>query len=505
MGTQKTITSIKPIILKDPAAEALSQSQGDTTFTSLVAATASINQKEVWGATSTQVFRIMIDDDKGTTPQYPTTVWNISLNMGSRTFVSEIGLLIGRSNLVAGRKYGLFLVNDDVPGSAQHVWEPGDQMNTSRMCVTSFRVNGTAFVGGSYDSAAGRIFFRAPIDRTKANKIDLSRLEKFNQGNGSWGYSCFIDQARGIFYSTIFNNPIFAVNVATGAKLAGSPNASHTANISDFAVSPGLAGSYSISGDENGNLLSARSRDPNVHHHVASYTWSQDAVSKYLLGSTYGGDKLYVTHPDCFSKTSDCSGKHFVFPGTRALGTIGPMSSLNDGRVAAWSRASHHDSGDNLSYLYLISLKDANNPQQGVSFKKILEVPGETYMYTDFTGATLYAANFETTVDLSKGTGFRVGVPLTATKMKWFAQSDKNENWQGLKLQVRCYAKSAASKPAYVDVDTIPEAGTEFSLPESCKGNIDSVDIFTKADGNVSTFSRTKSFAVYGVQNSNAK
>jgi hypothetical protein len=504
VGTKKPLVSVPPTILKDPGADALAKSQGDTPFTSVVEAATSVNKKEIWGATNSKIFRIMVDDTSESTAQYPTTTWSIPDNAGSRTFVSEIGLLVGRSNFGTGLGYGLFLVNDNVPGAAQHIWRPEDQAFDSRMCVTSFRANGVAFVGGAYFSTAGRIFFRAPIDKSHPTKIDLSRLEKFNQGNGMWGYSCFIDQARGVFYSTHWGQ-ILGVNVVTGAPALAPPNAAHTANIADFAVSPGAVGSYSIAGDENGNILSVKSRVEGVPDHKASYTWSQDIVSKYLMGSTWAEDKFYVTHPDCFSKTADCSGKQFVFPGAKALGTIGPMSSLNDGRIAAWSRASHHSPADYLSYLYLISFKDPNNPGLGVTFKKILEVPGEAYMYTDFTGATLYAADVETTIDLGKGNGFRVGVPVTTVKMKWFAQSEKSEGWQGLKLQVRCYAKSATTKPPYVDISSVPEAGTEFELPESCKGNIDSVDIFTKASGDVATFSRTKSFSVYGVQNSNAK
>jgi hypothetical protein len=508
MGSTAPMMVATPVILKDPGAEALAKKQGDTSFTSNIAVATSVNKKEVWGVTYEQIFRVMIDDDNGATPQYPTTIWSIGNNSGSRTFVSEIGLLIGRSNLGEGRAFGLFRVSDDVPGAAQHVWQPDDQAAQSRMCVTSFRVNGKPYVGGAYQAPGNnRIFFRAPIDRTKPTKIDMTKLERFPQGTGLWGYSCYIDQARGVFYATWSAYPIYGVNVVTGQPLPGAPapNANHTSTIADFAVSPAAAGSYSISGDENGNVLSAKSRVAGIADHHVSYTWSQDIVSKYLFGSTWGEDRFYVTHPDCFSKISDCKGKHFVFPGAKALGTIGPMSSLSDGRVAAWSRSSHHSSSDGLSYLYLISLKDVNNPSQGVNFKKILEVPGETYMYTDFTGATLYAADVETTLELGKGTDFRNNTPITAVKMRWFAQSEKSEKWQGLKLQVRCYAKSSSTKPAYVEVSDVPEAGTEFDLPESCKGNIDSVDVFTTAAGNVSTFSRTKSFTVFGVQNSKAQ
>lgn len=480
----------------------------ETAFKVPVDARTSINQKEAWAVTYSDVFRIVIDDENGE-PTYPTTRWKIPLDAGARTFVSEIGLIIGRSRLGDGKTYphehrGLYRASDDVPGTVELIYQPADQKVESRLCVTSFRVDGQAYIGGAYTNENDRrIFFRIPIDKTKPKRVDLARKQQWDVGPGWWGYSCYTDQARNYFWAGHWGE-ITGVNLKDGTPLSKAliPNQAHTNNIAEFKVSPTAHGSYSFSGDEKGNILSAKNPDPNQADYWVSYTWAFDPVSRRLLGSTWNGDKFYLTDPSCFSTDTKCgsTSKHLVFSGMKNFGTIGPMSTLSDGRVAAFSRSSHHTNKDGLSYFYLISVKDPNDPSKGIVLQKIKEIPGETYMYTDFTGATLYPADIEKTVDLNQSKTFRPSIPVTKLEMKWEALSQTADAWRGLSLSLRCYAKSASQKPDYFAIASVPAAGTPIALPASCTGKIDTIDIRIVGDGKSAGFSRTKSIEFSGTQ-----
>jgi len=172
---------------------------------------------------------------------------------------------------------------------------------------------------------------------------------------------------------------------------------------------------------------------------------------KILFGNTFGGatrygrNKLTVTRVECFASKSDCKDgvDHWVFDQAAMGLSIGPLSSLNDGRVVGISR------GENAS-VWLLRLKDLKDPSKGPVAKKIADTIGDGYMYTDYTGATLYAADVEKNADLSAQKEFKVGANIKGLKAKWNAESGQAEEWRGLKLGIRCSRSVISHKPTIV-------------------------------------------------------
>lgn len=432
------------------------------------------SQRYGWIVTTQgKVFRVDLNADS----QYATVEWKIEAGGGSRTFVSEIGLIVGKN----GGK--IFRVDEDVPAGSMipKVWQADDADDSSRTCVTSFLIDGVPFVGAAYTAGEGagaqRRFVRFPVDRSKPNKIDISKAKAFDAGSGTWGYSCYIDQARGHFWSG-HGGTISGINVSTGQILStnAAPNGAHISDpLPNFTFKLPNRASYAMSGDPAGNLLNG----------VSNYTYAYEPVSKTVFGSSQGAPKITVTDAKCFSSIRDCTGKHFSYDQNNS-GAIGPMSSLNDGRVLGIMRGQ-------VVQMFIIALKNPADPSQGLDVTKIKELPGDAYMYTDFTGATLYAARIQKTVELVKIPGFVKGKNVSSVRLRWNSLSGAVESWRGLKLKARCYLSGAGAPPAFFEVQSIPSSGTEFKIESSsCAGKIDSFELSLEGENGQSAFVRTK-------------
>jgi hypothetical protein len=459
----------------------------ERSFTSTKPLDVSLSGGAAWAVTDTKAFRIELDAARN----YPVQSWNIGHNQGNRTYVSEIGLLIGRTKR-GNEREGIFVVGPNIQGGFQPIFKKSDHSpwmhNNSRMCVASFVVNGQSYVGGAFvDSNKKRQFVRIPIDKTKPNGVNISQKVVWDLGSAPtsdttwWGYSCFMDQQRGIFWSDMGTQgaaPRYGVNVATGAAVAAStaPNAGVTFNNGVVSLSPQLRASYSMAGDANGNILSF----------PGAYTATHDRTHD-LVYITQGGS-IHVAKSECFATNTTCTaenGKFFSFSNNG----IKPISALNDGRIIGVTR-------NNNSEVFLIQPTNPAQLNLGLTATKIAQLDGDAYMYTDFTGATLYAGHVEKTISLAEDPNYIAGTAVSGAKFLWKAKSGLAENWEGLTLQYRCFDNTSATRPAFASF-TPANAGTEKDLP--CSGKFNTVELKISSNGS-SSFSRTQELTIRGTQ-----
>lgn len=440
-----------------------------------------LNRQEIWVVSANSVVRIRLVDG------YPQTNWTMPPNSGNRTFVSQIGLLIGRT--MRGGNGGLFRAGDDTSGVAQLVYTPPDAVAESRMCPSSFLVDGKPHIGLGYVAQIGtnkvRKFVRFAIDETKPSRVDLSQLKEVThpQPAGVFDtYSCYIDQARGFAWYS--GSTTWGVDVRKLAPLMSSSAPNFGATNDAFNLSQSERRSYALAGDLEGNLLSA----------TGVYTFAHDPVSKMVFGAT--GGNITVTAQECFrSANVACKAtKHHQFAAL-SRAAIGPMSSLGDGRVAAIQRG-------NPSQVFLVSLKEVANPAAGIEIKKVADIAGDAYMYNDFTGATLYAPTSEKSFELAKLSGFSSGKEVAQLKFRWIAESGLAEEWRGLKLAMRCHSGSE-KKPEYFMISKVAVAGTFIDAPKEtgCIGKVNTVEVKVEADGVSSSFSRAQKIEFEGSVN----
>jgi hypothetical protein len=453
-----------------------------------------VNQSYVWVVTrgSKLVTRIKLDKANN----YPITQWILpGPDSGHRTFVTEIGLIIGKND------GAIYRASDDNPGVAQLVVDLGLPSVThrasggTRTCVTSFKINDTPYIGAVYTGTGGRIFGRFPIDFSLPGKVNVAAGKFFPQGTAKWGYSCAIDHGRKTIWAANNGGKVYGVNFETGAAVANTqlPNTQHIANnlVPGYTLSTDDRESYAIASDPSGNLLNADK----------IYTFAFENSGKLVYGSGKGSSIMGISDARCFYEKTDCALNTdiHVFP-LSEIGSIGPMSSLHDGRVAGIIRGD--SDGSRHSEVYLISPKDPMNLALGLELEKIKEIPGDAYMYTDFTGATLYAQNQTLVFDLNQAESFQKTLEIQSMDLTWKAASNTPEPWEGLIMQVRCYQSGQIPVPPFVDVQNIPNAGTPFSIASisKCKGLVDQVEIFVGPEAGNGGFTKTAMISLMGTQ-----
>lgn len=447
-------------------------------------------EKSAWAVTSNRVYRVTLDEAKG----YPVREWSKLENWGNRSYVSELGLVIGQS--AREGKGGILLATDKTEEAVRLVTDAQLGMITeSRICVTSYRVGEQIFIGGGYTHQDGsRRFVRIPVDRSKPNGVNLANMEILNAGSDGdwWGYACYVDQAN-LRYWSAHGVGVFGFDLQSNLPLTSTqmPNASVNLAVSNFTIAPTTRGTYALSGDAAGNILNVQTPPsaPGVEGWKTSYTFAHEPISNLVFGSSRVG-LLYLTASDCFAAgATSCpdGSKHFAFD-VKEYGEVGPLSSLSDGTVVGVARGER-------SIVYVISLKQPGNPAAGVLFKKVAEVAGDAYMYTDFTGATLYAVTNEKFIDLRNETGYNPKLPISRLQMKWNAEGDhEGVAWQGLKMSIRCVSQAKNTDMAFAAVANVQPSGTVF-VPEveGCKaGDFDTIWVRVEGDSSTNAFSHVK-------------
>jgi hypothetical protein len=460
-------------------------------------------EAEAWVVTDDQVTRIKLNEAAG----WPKTKWdfvdeggNKSSSRGHRTYVSEIGLLIGRT-AHSGGDGGVWLASDKTSGKAIPIFRTKDQGVGSRLSVTSFKLGTQPFIGLAYGTTDGKKkFVRIPIDKNQPNGIDVGKKEEVTFGALSAGfgqfqavgnkaaYGSFMDQTKKAFYLGSNGGGMWGVNVEKLTELSASnlPNSNiEGRKICNLTMSTKGNIAYALAGDLSGNVVTAR----------GAYTFAHDPVNSVIYGSVGGG--ITVAKQECVtSEENECTqaANQCIVLNPENVGTIGPMSAVGDGRVVGIMRA-------RPSQVFILSINNKEDLSKGISVTKIAEVEGDAYMYNDFTGLTLYAPDQIKVIDFKKLSGFQKGKPVRAIVTKWVAASKKVEDLRGLKIELVCY-KDGGKKGPYVDYTQKLKSSEKFFDidKKDCSGDVDMLEVKVSSNGTTNNFSRLANFEMKGAQ-----
>ena len=366
-----------------------------------------------------RVNRILLDKEAG----YPMKTWKGTLQGGHRTYVTKIGLIVGTNG---GR---IFRIDEEFPegSDAELVLNASNAASDSRICLTSYKIDDVEYIGGGYHGGGQRRFVQIPIDETKPNKLDLSQVKYFEIGSGEWGYSCSTDQARKLFWSK--NNStgggLSGIDLRNGnpVGLASAPNGAHTNKAGvELFLSSGSQ-SYSMASDLLGNILSFKN----------AYTASHETLSDTIFVTSGNSTAVTVIAGDCIRNKNCGEGDFEEFELANNV-YVKPMSSLNDGRIVGIARGPQSD-------VVLLWLNDPDDLSKGLDVEVIKRVPGDAYMYADFTGASIYASTETKPVDLSTIQNFDISVKIKQLYLLWKSESGYPEEWKGLVASIRCFQK----------------------------------------------------------------
>lgn len=443
------------------------------------------------------IYYLELDFKKGTTTPISDTVtvtkkkhWTFrrTCSLGARTYVSEAGLVFALCGPT------LYFVNKDYPDETTITpsWKAPSTPITggvspiganSRGCAVSYKKSGKRFIGVGWggktpgtswpnDGTPGnyRYFAEFPMADTPPYAINFSKPTITPLGVGNFiGYSCFIDQHEShLFYYSTFawgGDEYVAVDLNTMKTVdiaAAAPNADFvTTNIGSFQrqiskKNDTITASYAFNGDpETGNLLVGK---------AGNYVPALEPMTKTVWVS---GDPAGIFPRDCYSKTAKCEGQ--LTGSSALLDGVGPMSAMRDGYVAGLMRA-------NPTTLKVLRLKTPDKISDGaVITVAATGLKGDPYMYTDFTGATLYKTQSEMTYDFTTSAGFGAKPPVSVA-FTWAPNVGGALLWKNIKAEARCYNKSGA-KGDYVEfTPDVAFKMTKLEMP-SCKVAADSVDI----------------------------
>jgi hypothetical protein len=117
-------------------------------------------------------------------------------------------------------------------------------------------------------------------------------------------------------------------------------------------------------------------------------------------------------------------------------------------------------------------LKDKSDRTKGFNQKLIGVAGGDPYMYTDFTGASLYLRESVQAFEISKLPEYKSGMPNKNTLFNWKSKSGAGKPWQDIKLEARCYS-DPAQKPGFEEVKTVgvSDKFTPFVV-QSCQDKV---------------------------------
>lgn len=377
---------------------------------------------------------------------------------GSRTYVTEKGLVVARAG---GYLYWIDPAKTPEGQLAQNLptfYRLPNVNNGQRVCIVSYRKDKKRYVGMGWGNGK---FIEFPMEDTApyAPKWGVTP-QTVDVPGVNWGYSCFIDQERLIYYSQFGGGAVGAVDLKAMRPVdpkTVAPNANFNSTNINATVGVNQGGSYAMGGDLSGNVFNGR----------GFYTLAHERNSRTVWGAAGGVLNLF---PDkCLTKEATCSG-HAAFPMAQLNANVGPLSAIGDGRMVGIQRGA--------GSVYLMSLKDKKDLSKGINVTRIAGVEGDPYMYTDFTGATLYLTKSNTNFDLSAGQGFDPGKPVRSIGFTWLARVGTDETWDNLSLEIRCY-KKGETPGGFEAIDSVKDSGKQtITKTASCAGKqVDQVDI----------------------------
>jgi hypothetical protein len=421
---------------------------------------------------------------------------------GARTYVLEGGALV-----IVRTGGELFFIDPAKPeGNLRTMGSPYYQKlsvagrtfdDDDRGCAVSYRRLGKKFIGIGIGNIGDFIEVpQADSPPFAPNWSGATYRGGVNPLGSGWGYSCFIDQRQLIYYGAWVKQPVKAFNLVTGLEVDPTKVATNGAfsstTISTLTLgpkSPGT-GSYAISGDNKGNVLSGN-----------AYTMAFDAVNQVVWVTSQSGTQISLYPSACFSTSQVCVGSSTFMLAAGGGRGIGPMSALGDGSVLGLSRAGGYG-GDNS--LYRLTLKDPKDISKGIDIKKLAQLDGDPYMYTDFTGATLYLSKAEQKIELKK-LGYKPEEPLAGVGFTWVTRDGQPAEWNDISLEMRCYASSDPSPPAYEKPSEAIQSSTKqsfVSTPSCAKGRkgIDLIDVRLTQLNNANTLMNIRKIQVTAYQ-----
>lgn len=402
----------------------------------------------IWTVTTDGVVtRLTVEGDEVKQKQN----WSgISGGGGTRTYVTEGGFVAARF------PYIYFIDPDGTPEGAVPEANRKDIGANNRICMASYLKGDKRYLIAVWGQGN---FVEFPLAAEKPYKPLWDTPSASGVVPGvSWGYSCYIDQKRKIFYSQMGMVGALDLQTMTGVNPATSaPNGKfESTSVATVVSGPRASASYSMAGDNEGNVFNGAS----------VYTMSQDTESDSVW---VNAGRLGVFPRECLISNPTCTG-YAWYDHPSGLSS-GPISALRDGRIVAVSRGTGN--------VFLLSLKDQKDRTAGINAVKIASLNADPYMYTDFTGATLYVGGSEETYKLSEIAGFVADKPLVNTAFIWFAKpSSTTADWKNIKVESRCYVAGAA-KPEYEVTSMVGAADIQNPLSvKSCMGQtVDHLDL----------------------------
>lgn len=482
-------------------------------------------------ASNGNAYRLTIEDKKVKSSKKWTGIVGAG---GTRTYVTEAGFVAARW------PYVYFIDPEKTPEGALSASDridikAGDAEDTDsnagwhpRVCLASYqKADNNRYLIAAWGNGRYREFQMSDTKPYRPNWSPLPPLKIVPEINGwreydasqnlikvwwGWGYSCAIDQKRKRFYSQWYaSGPKLrqdakgvasrtggAIDLETGNFLAPEtayPNAAFVSSHPKLKASTlGVSsdwGSYSVGTDSDGNIYNHRSTTD-----FLGYTAAHDAVGDFVWITRHGTTtewpkgKITVARRKCLTSDANCIEKKDFMDFHGPENFIGPLSALKDGTIVGLVRGS----GTDKNRVYLLRLEDESDLSKGIRFTKLdYEIDGDPYMYVDFTGATLYTFESEQTFRVREIPGYvptsrRDPTPqrLQSVGFVWKNKAGTTNEWQNVKLEVRCYL-DASSRPAYEEIKITGKAGESSDITtKACQNkSADFIDVkLTRLKGN---------------------
>lgn len=410
-------------------------------------------------AVADQIHRIWIVTTDGTATRLTVIgdvvtekkVWTGILGSGgTRTYVTEGGF-------VAARFPNIYFIDPET--TPEGPLPPESKKNigaTQRICLSSYQKTDKRYLMAVWGSGSFMEFLLSPEKPYKPLWDTPSKTGTL--ANITWGYSCFIDQKRKIFYSqhgggfgAINLNTYEAVNPITTA-----PNASFASDNIPTMTRSVKPASYSMSGDSDGNVFNGTEMYTMAHDTATDSVWATIRKS--------APNKIGVFPRSCLTSTKKCEG--FAWYDSPDQGFVGPLSALKDGRIIGAMRTTGN--------IYILSLKNKSDRTAGINSVKIASLGKDPYMYTDFTGATLYMGDWEHTFKLQDHASFDASKPVEQMALVWKGRTeDSPKDLRDVKLETRCYKVTDPKKPDYEAATAVGSAGVINILSSGSCSNKD--------------------------------
>jgi hypothetical protein len=403
---------------------------------------------------------------------------------GSRTYVLEGGSLVFVRN--GGHVWWIDPVKtpegalDETLGGPNHTQIPNITAD-HRGCPVSYKKDGKRYIGIGISTGKFALFSQedTPPYRPAWNTMDVSHSRSVNNQSYGWGYSCYIDQTRLIYYGQWYVGGTLGLNLTSFAPVdaATAPNGALVNKTEN-------TGSYALYGDRSGNVY-------NVNQY---YTFTHDGKANVVWGTTLTRNIVEVTPDTCRTTGAGCAQKFTFDVGANLSTNFGPISALPAGGVIAISRG---DPGQ----VYLLRLKDPANIAAGIEATKLDTVEGDPYMYNDFTGATLYSTNADLAYDLTKSGLFKNDQALALLVVSWEANPGAPTTWEDAKLEVRCF-NEGEFPPNFAEVANMKDAGVRtFVQVGSCRNkDANKVELKVTQLNGKDTITRIKNINVFFYQ-----